>query len=139
MLDVLVPVLLVLLVVGVHYEALNLASGTLRRIGRVYRTRVALAVLIALVAHFTESFIFAIGWLVAIKTGNVELSITDPTMADLVYFSLSNYTSLGYGDIIPSGSGRVLAGIEALTGLVLIAWTASFTYLEMREFWPHDT
>lgn len=135
MLHALIPVLLVLLVVGVHYEALNLATRALRRFGLIHRLRVALAVLIALAAHFVESAIFAVGWLISIKTGGVVLSIADPTFADLVYYSLSNYTSLGYGDIIPTGPGRLFAGIESLTGLVLIAWTASFTYLEMREFW----
>jgi len=26
-------------------------------------------------------------------------------------------------------------GIETLTGLLMISWTASFSYLEMRRFW----
>ena len=125
-----------LLAVGVHYEVLNMASHALRRRSRLTRRiRVAMAVLVALAAHFTETLIFALGWLVAIDSDATSLSITDPTFADLIYFSLSTYTSLGYGDIVPTGSTRLLAGIESLTGLVLIAWTASFTYMEMREFW----
>jgi len=28
-----------------------------------------------------------------------------------------------------------MAGIETLTGLVMIAWSASFTYLAMEKFW----
>jgi hypothetical protein len=30
---------------------------------------------------------------------------------------------------------RLAAGIESLTGLVLITWTASFTFLSMQKFW----
>ncbi len=30
---------------------------------------------------------------------------------------------------------RIVAGIEALTGLLLIAWSASFTYLTMERLW----
>jgi hypothetical protein len=30
---------------------------------------------------------------------------------------------------------RLIAGIESLNGLVLIGWSASFTYLTMEEFW----
>ena len=30
---------------------------------------------------------------------------------------------------------RILAGMEALTGLLMISWTASFTYLEMGRHW----
>ena len=58
--------------------------------------------------------------------------------SDILYFSLTTYTSLGYGDIVPLGPSRLLAGVEALVGLVLIAWTASFTYFEMRRYWPED-
>jgi hypothetical protein len=28
-----------------------------------------------------------------------------------------------------------LTGIESLTGLVLITWTASFLFVEMQRFW----
>ena len=39
--------------------------------------------------------------------------------------------SLGYGDIAPLGLVRLLVGIESLIGLGLIAWSSSFTYLEI--------
>lgn len=52
-----------------------------------------------------------------------------------VYFSFTTYTSLGYGDIVPVGPARFIAGLESLMGLVLIAWTASFTYFEMTLYW----
>jgi hypothetical protein len=30
---------------------------------------------------------------------------------------------------------RILAGMEALVGLVLITWSASFTFLKMQIYW----
>ena len=42
---------------------------------------------------------------------------------------------MGFGDIEPFGYIRFLAGIEALTGLLLITWSASFLFLEMQRFW----
>jgi hypothetical protein len=30
---------------------------------------------------------------------------------------------------------RLIAGVESLDGLVLIGWSASFTYLAMEEYW----
>ena len=51
------------------------------------------------------------------------------------YFSFACYTSLGIGDIVPVGGLRLLAGIEALNGLMLIGWSASFLLVEMRERW----
>ncbi len=55
--------------------------------------------------------------------------------AEALYFSAEAYTSLGLGDVTPYGSARLLAGVEALNGLLLIAWSASFLYLEMERYW----
>jgi len=57
------------------------------------------------------------------------------TFLDAVYFSAVTYTSLGYGDLTPLGPVRTLVGVETVIGLILIGWTASFTYLEMQKFW----
>lgn len=54
---------------------------------------------------------------------------------DAIYFSAVTFTTVGYGDMSPSGAIRLLAGTESLTGFVLIAWSASFTYLEMEKYW----
>ena len=37
-----------------------------------------------------------------------------------IYFSIVTITSLGYGDIYPTGISRILAGIEVILGLSLI-------------------
>jgi hypothetical protein len=42
---------------------------------------------------------------------------------------------VGFGDLAPVGPIRFLAGTTALTGFVLITWSASFTYLEMARDW----
>jgi hypothetical protein len=49
---------------------------------------------------------------------------------DLVYLSLTAYTSLGFGDIYPKGDIRFLVVIEPLLGALLIAWNASFLFQE---------
>jgi len=45
------------------------------------------------------------------------------------------YTTVGFGDITPEGPMRILVCIEALAGLVLITWSASFTFLVMQGYW----
>jgi hypothetical protein len=50
---------------------------------------------------------------------------------EVVYLSANTFTTVGFGDVVPVG----LCGTEALTGFILISWSASFLYLEMREFW----
>ena len=54
---------------------------------------------------------------------------------DCAYFSFTIYTTLGFGDIVPHGNMRYLTGLESLTGLVLITWSASFLYYEMQRHW----
>lgn len=49
-----------------------------------------------------------------------------------LYYSIATYTSLGIGDLFPTGALRLLTGLEVLTGLLLIGWSASFLYVEMR-------
>jgi len=65
--------------------------------------------------------------------GNFEGSLLD-----CAYFSFTSYTTLGFGDIVPIGDLRYLTGLESLTGLVLITWSASFLYLEMTRYWDQD-
>ena len=130
---VIASIVLPLLAVGLHYELLVLASHVVRVLSGSARAGVALAVALALAAHVIEVAVFGIGWLALTRAGVVELSIPSPTLADAIYFSGAVYTSLGFGDIVPVGDGRFLAVLEAVTGLVLIAWTASFTLYQMRE------
>ena len=40
---------------------------------------------------------------------------------ELCYFSFITATSTGYGDIVPIGAGRLVASLEAFTGLLLFA------------------
>lgn len=54
---------------------------------------------------------------------------------DYIYFSASAYSALGLGDVVPQKATRFVASVEALNGLVLIAWSASYTYLSMQDFW----
>jgi hypothetical protein len=42
------------------------------------------------------------------------------TFGNSVYFSVVTFTSLGYGDIIPVGYGKVLAAVEVVLGLAFL-------------------
>ena len=121
----------------IHYEMLRWISLLIPRLNIRPRLRVLLGVFGALTAHVTQIWMFGIAyyWLAAYgKLGDL-IGNTSGSLMDSVYFSFTTYTSLGFGDIEPIGDLRFLAGLEALTGLVLIAWTASFMYLEMSKYW----
>ncbi|MEM7244769.1 MAG: potassium channel family protein [Acidobacteriota bacterium] len=129
---------LVLLVVGIHHEALVVTSWVIERLRGTKRIRVMISVMMTLMAHLVEVAVFALGWQVLLASGAAELRLTDPGYLDLFYFSGATYTSLGYGDVTPVGACRALAAVEAVTGLVLIAWTASYTYYVMKRCWDGD-
>ena len=125
------------LCVVLHYEALSVLSHQLAGLNFHHRLLVLVGVVGAMVAHVMEIWIFAAGFYFmnhAAGLGELQGNI-DGGFLDCIYFSFTNYTTLGYGDIVPIGHIRFLAGLEALTGLVLITWSASFMFIEMQKYW----
>ena len=45
-----------------------------------------------------------------------------------LYFSLVTYTTIGFGDVVVGPGWRVLAGIEGLTGILLVGWSTAFVF-----------
>lgn len=133
---VLINILVVSLVVLIHNSALWNLSRLIPKIP-IGHFKLVIGVLGSLVAHAVEIWIFALLYhLLAINGGYGTLVSEHPLgLLDSVYFSFATYTTLGYGDIVPLGHIRYTAGIESLTGLVMITWTASFLYIEMTKFW----
>ncbi len=131
--------LLVMLAVLVHYEMLTRLSQLLPKINIRHRLRLVVAVLGTMIAHVIEIWIFGIGYYLLIASEQIGTLTGNFTgsLLDCGYHSFVTYTSLGFGDIIPTDYLRFVTGIEALAGLVLIAWTASFVYVEMRRFWDN--
>ena len=129
--------LVVALAVMIHYEFLFQLSTLIPRMRIKHRFRIVLGVFGALTAHAAEIWVFAFTYYFMHQSeewGNLEGNFSGSLM-DCVYFSFTTFTTLGFGDIEPIGDLRYLTGIEALTGLVLITWTASFLYFEMQRFW----
>lgn len=65
-----------------------------------------------------------------------RVRLSDAT--DFFYFSLTCYSTMGFGDVYATGDMRILAGLEGLNGLVLIAWSASFTFIAVERIWRDD-
>jgi len=136
----LVNSLVIALTVVIHYEFLYRFTILMPRMRVRHRFRIVLGVFGALTAHALEVWIFAVsfyfmhhaeGW------GHLEGNFSGELL-DFVYFSFTSYTTLGTGDIEPFGDLRFLTGLESLTGLLLITWTASFLYLQMTRYWDAD-
>ncbi len=122
----------------IHYEVLYQLSQRLPTLSTVPRYRVLIGVFVILITHISEIWLFALGYYFMINIEGLGTLIgnIDQSLLDCSYFSFTNYTTLGFGDIEPSGHIRFLAGLESLTGLVLITWSASFLFIEMQKYWP---
>jgi len=134
---ILINSLLVALAVIVHYEFLYRLTLYVPKMKIRHRYRIVFGVFGALTAHALEIWIFAIAYFVLNHTeswGRLTGNF-DGSLLDCSYFSFTVFTTLGFGDIEPLGHLRYLTGIESLTGLVLITWTASFLFFEMQKYW----
>lgn len=124
--------------VVLHYEALRFLSHT---VGAHVHKRIGVLVVMLglLVAHVLEIIIFALGYIMMqYGTGLGHISGMDGgNLFDFIYYSSVVYTTVGFGDLLPVGAIRILTAAEGLTGLAMITWSASFTFLAMQRFWPH--
>lgn len=119
-----------------HYEALSRVDARLPGLRMPQRSKLLVVMFAVFLAHALQIALYGftlyglqragLGHLTA--SGQVDLSAS-------LYFSAETFTSLGFGDLVPVGPLRLLAGAEALNGLVLIGWSASYAYLAMERFW----
>lgn len=131
---------LVVLATLIHYEVLFFMDKKLPRIAHLpSRFRVLLGVGVIFITHIIEIWLFGIGYFVTLQfegmgqlVGTVGAS---GHFLDCIYLSFITFTTVGYGDIFAQGYVRYLTGVEALTGLLLITWSASFLFLEMQKYW----
>lgn len=100
---------------------------------------ISLVTLVVLIAHMIEIQVYA--WSYNLLShfpgfGCIANGLSGEcvnTWFDLTYYSAAVYTTLGFGDLIPVGPMRILTGIEAVIGLALIAWSATFTFLRYSD------
>ena len=60
-----------------------------------------------------------------------------PDVETALYFSLATYTTIGYGDVVVGPGWRVLAGIEGLTGMLLVGWSTAFAFAVVNRMYEH--
>lgn len=64
----------------------------------------------------------------------------EPTRWEALYFSIVSWTTLGYGDLVPSESSRIFAAIIALFGYIFSGYLIAFTWrflTELTDYFSH--
>ena len=81
---------------------------------------------------YTALFLLSLNFLEAIIWGftyYLHPGITEfESLEKAIYFSLVTFTTLGFGEITISSSNRILSGIEAMNGVLLLGWTTAMMF-----------
>ena len=99
-------IVLVAVCVSIHYEVLRWLSALAHRPGR-HRWLVLASMYGALVAHVLEIWVFGAGYWVADEFGLGTITSIEVPF-DYLYYSAMVYTTVGFGDLIPTGAIRML-------------------------------
>lgn len=86
--------------------------------------------------HFFEVSLYALCFFLlrdGFHLGGLNGNFYD-SFSTYLYFSLATFTTIGFGDIVPVGANRFLAGIEGLNGILLVGWSGSFIFLVRRRY-----
>lgn len=132
--------LLIALATVIHYEGLSLLSRWLPGLPMRSRAKLLVVVFVVFLAHVLEIALYGAGFHVLSNQFGLGgfSGVAQASLSNCLYFSAETYSSLGFGDLTPSGPMRLLAGVEALNGLLLIGWSASYIYISMERFWSRD-
>jgi hypothetical protein len=79
---------------------------------------------VLMAAHTAEVAIWALGY---------RIFDAAPPGSDLVYFAFVNYTTLGYGDVLPVKDWQLLGPITAMNGVLLFGWSTAVIFEVLRR------
>jgi hypothetical protein len=86
-------------------------------------------VLALLLLHTIEIVVWAYAYVALLPAGVLA------SFEESVYFSFVTFTTLGYGDITLTENWRLLSGIEALNGIMLVGWTTAMLFAVVQRTW----
>jgi len=56
-----------------------------------------------------------------------------PPDADVLYFAFVNYTTLGYGDVVPVARWRLIGPTTAMCGVLMFGWSTAVIFEVLRR------
>jgi hypothetical protein len=86
-------------------------------------------VLVLMAAHASEVFVWALVYAVFRVA---------PDGVNVMYFAFVNYTTLGYGDVIPVERWQLIGPITAMNGILLFGWSTAVIFEVLRKTMAHS-
>jgi Ion channel len=79
---------------------------------------------VLMVAHTSEVLVWSLAYMI------VDAA---PVGTNLVYFVFVNYTTLGYGDVVPVRDWQLLGPMTAMNGGLLFGWSTAVIFEVLRK------
>ncbi|WP_414645785.1 ion channel [Bradyrhizobium sp. 27S5] len=80
--------------------------------------------LILMVAHTLEIVVWSLAYLVIGAA---------PTASNLLYFAFVNYTTLGYGDVVPVKQWLLVGPMAAMNGILMFGWSTAVLFEVLQK------
>lgn len=117
--------------IAIHALFMSMVIGVARKAGETKAPgQVAMAIVmvatvsILMIAHTLEVTVWAAAY---------HMVDAAPPAARLVYFAFVNYTTLGYGDVIPVERWQLLGPIAAMNGILMFGWSTAVIFEVLRR------
>ena len=79
---------------------------------------------VLMMAHGLEVFVWALTY---------QMVGAVPPGADVLYFAFVNYTTLGYGDVVPVERWRLVGPTTAMCGVLMFGWSTAVIFEVLRK------
>jgi hypothetical protein len=83
-------------------------------------------VAVLMAAHIAEVIVWSLAY---------AMVDAAPSGTDLVYFAFVNYTTLGYGDVVPVQRWHLLGPMTAMNGVLLFGWSTAVIFAILQKAW----
>lgn len=125
--QLLIGALLIGVTVLFHALSLDLILRKIRPLEKALQNKGSFwkALLLTIVVLYVTCALIVEIWIWAIFYYYVDAFVD---MEAALYFSISSFTTVGFGDIIPPHEWRLLGTIEAVNGFLLFGWSTAFIF-----------
>jgi hypothetical protein len=118
--------------IAIHALAMASVIGVSRAAAARHVAWPTLRLVVIMIATVSVLMAFHVAEIGVWSLGYVVLDVT-PSGADRFYFAFVNYTTLGYGDVVPVADWRLLGPMTAMNGVLLFGWSIAVIFEVLQK------